>query len=438
MRKTIFRKLRLRGLIENYNRFRKNLPRKIPDRVFIWDETLNEGEQAPRVFLTYVEKVKIARILDDIGVAIINVGFPGFSEDEEKTIKRISNESFSHARIAASARTEKNDIDACLGGGIQEVSISTPFNELNLQYALKSKKEDVLDKTAACIEYAKDRGLTVNFVLQDASRTPLQMMLQILKVGVEAGADRLVLADTVGFLRPLSMRYMIASVRTGLRKSIKTDIPLSVRCYNDFGLATANTLAAIEEGVDYPQTCVSGLGERAGLAPFEEVVMALEILYKMDTNIKVKKLYRLGQVVEKSFASPMPFHKPVVGESAFSHASERHIYGMLAHPLIYEPFPPERIGRETAFYLGKQVGKNLVETRLTLAGIKATPMQINEIVRRIRKQRERMDKGEMLMTFYQIKRMMREMQKGLTEEDFWKIVEQVTEQKPKLMSKIRK
>lgn len=436
MRKTILRKLRLRGLIENYNRFRKNLPRKLSEKVFIWDETLSEGEQTPRVFLTYVEKVKLAKILDDIGVAIINIGFPGFSEEEERIVKRISNESFDQARIAASARILKNDIDACLGGGIQEASIYTAFNELNLQYVLKESKEEILEKTVNCIEYAKDHGLTVNFVLEDASRTPLQEILTILEASVKAGADRLVFADTVGFLRPLSMRYMITRVRRGFRKLIKETVPFSVRCYNDFGLAAANTLAAIEEGINYPQMCVSGFGERAGLAPLEEVVMALEILYKMDTDIKVKKLYRLGQVTEKSFASPMPFHKPIVGENAFSHASEKHIQGMLAHPLLYEPFPPKKIGRETTFYLGKQMGRNLVETRLLLAGMKVTPRQIDEIVSRIRKQRERLDKGEMLMTFYQIKKLMKEMQKGLTEEDFWRIVFAVTGKKPELEKKI--
>lgn len=438
MRKTIFKKLRLRGLIENYNRFRKNLPRKMPEKVFFWDETLSEGEQAPRVFLTYVEKVKLAKILDDIGVAIINIGFPGFSQEEERIVKRISNESFAQARTAASARIQKNDIDACLGGGIQEVSLSTAFNKLNLKYVLKKSQEEILEKTVDCIEYAQSHGLNVNFVLEDASRTPLEEILQIFEASVKAGAERLVFADTVGFLRPLSMRYMIARVRTGLRKLVRKRVPLSVRCYNDFGLATANTLAAIEKGIEYPQTSVAGFGERAGLAPFEEVVMALEVLYNMDTDISVKKLYRLGQVTEKSFASPMPFHKPIVGENAFSHASERHIHGMLAHPLIYEPFLPTKIGRETTFYIGKQIGRNILETRLSLAGIKANPRQINEIYSRISKQRERLDKGEMLMTFYQIKKLIKEMQKGLTDEDFWRIVEQVTRQKPKPMPKIKK
>jgi len=430
MRKTVFKKLEAQGLIANYNRFRKNLPPKLPKKVFIWDETLREGEQTPTVFLTYVEKVKLAKMMDEMGVAIITVGFPGFSEEEKNNVRRISNESFQQASIAASARIIRSDIDACLGCGIQEISIFTPFNRLNLRYRLKMTKEQVLEKTVDCIEYAKKHGVIVNFVLEDASRTPLPEILQIFEAAVKAGADRLVIADTVGFLRPLSMHYLISRIREGLSQLINKEIPFSIHCHNDFGLATANTLAAVEEGVTYPQTCVAGFGERAGVAPLEEVVAALEILYNVDTGVDLKKLYRLSQLAEKSFALPIQFHKPIVGENVFSHESDKHIHGMLAHPLIYEPFPPKMVGRETMFYLGRQTGKHLVENRLALAEIKATPRQIDEIVRRIRRTQENLDKGTMQMTFYQIKKLQREMQKGLTEEDFWKIVEQVTKQKP--------
>jgi len=438
MRKTIFKKIEAKGLITNYNRFRKNLPRKIPKKVFVWDETLREGEQTPTVFLTYVEKVKLAKMMDEMGVAIITVGFPGFSEEDKKDVRRISNESFQQAKIAASARIIRDDIDACLGCGVREISIFTSFNELNLRYRLKMTKEEVLEKAVDCVEYAKKHGLAVNFVLEDASRTQLPEILQIFEAAAKAGTDRLVIADTVGFLRPLSVHYLVSRVRKGLSKLIDREIPFSIRCHNDFGLATANTLAAIEEGITHPQTCTVGFGERAGSAPLEEVVAALEILYNVDTGINVKKLYRLSQLAEKSFALPIPFHKPIVGENAFSHASDKHIHGMLAHPLIYEPFPPKMVGRETMFYLGRQTGKHLVENRLALAGIKVTPRQIDGIVRRIRRVQENLDKGAMQMTFYQVKKLLKEMQKGLTEEDFWKIVEQVTGQKPKLTPDLKK
>jgi 2-isopropylmalate synthase len=432
MRKTIFRKLDAQGVIANYNHCRKNLPPKLPERVFIWDETLREGVQTPTVFLTYVEKVKLAKTMDEMGVSLITVGFPALSEEERNDVRRIANEDFHQARLAASARIVKSDIDACLECGIREILIFTPFNGLNLQYRLKMTKEQVLEKTVESIEYAKKHGATVNFVLEDASRTPLEEILQIFEAAVKAGASRLVIADTVGFLRPLSMRYLISHVREDLPKLISRKVPLSVHCHNDFGLATANTLAAVEEGVAYVHTCIAGFGERAGVAPLEEVVVALELLYNIDTGVDMEKLYRLAQLAEKSFALPIQYHKPIVGENAFSYEVDEHVHGMLAHPLIYEPFPPEIIDREIMFYSGRQTGKHLVESRLTSAGIKATPMQIDEIVRRIKSIQESMDKGGTQMTFYQIKKLMRELRRGSTEEDFWRIVEQVTRQKPKL------
>ena len=432
MRKSIFKKLEAQGLIANYNRLRRNLPPKLPDRVFIWDETLREGVQTPTVFLTYVEKVKLAKMLDEIGVSIINVGFPALSEDEKNSVKRIANEGFQQASIVASARAIKSDIDACLECGIREIPIFTAFNGLNLQYRLKMTKEQSLKQTVECIEYARKHGAKADFVLEDGSRTPLEDIVQIFAAAVKAGANRLVIADTVGFLRPLSMRYLFSRVREELFQAVKKEVPLGVHCHNDFGMATANTLAAVEEGVSYVHTCVAGFGERAGGAPLEEVVAALELLYDMDTGVDLNKIYRLLQIAEKTFAMPVQHHKPIIGENAFTHEVDEHIQAMLDHPLLYEPFPPEIVGRQTKFYLGRQTSKRVIESRLQQAEIKATPMQIEEIARRLRGVHESQDKGEAQMTFYQIKKLMRELRRGLSEEEFWKLVEQVTRQKPKL------
>jgi len=428
----VFKKLEAQGLMANYNHYRKNLPPKLPERVFIWDETLREGVQTPTVFLTYVEKVKLAKMLDEMGIFIINVGFPAVSDKEKNDVRQMANESFQQARLATSARIIKSDIDACLECGIREITLITPFNGLSLHYRLKMTKEQVLKKTVESIDYAKKHGAAVDFVLEDGARTPLEDILKIFEVAVKAGADRLVIADTVGFLRPLSMRYLISHVRDSLSQLTSKEVPISVHCHNDFGLATANTLAAVEEGVAHVHTCIAGFGERAGVAPLEEVVAALELLYNIDTGVDVKKLYRLSQLAEKSFALPIQYHKPIIGDNVFSYEVDEHVHGMLAHPLIYEPFPPEIIERETTFYFGRLTGRHLVENRLASAGIKATLWQIDEIVRRIKSIQESQDKGGMQMTFYQIKKLMKELRKGLTEEEFWRIVEQVTKQKPKL------
>jgi isopropylmalate/homocitrate/citramalate synthase len=434
LRKTIFKKLEAQGLIANYNRLRKNLPPKLPERVFIWDETLREGVQTPTVFLTYVEKVKLAKMLDEIGVSIMTVGYPALSEEEKNSVRRIANEGFQQASLTASARTVKTDIDACIECGIREVALFTPFNGINLQYRFKMTREQALEKTVESISYAKKHGMKVDFILEDGTRTPVEDIVRIFVESAKAGAERLVIADTVGFLRPLAMRYLISHVRDELSQ-LKIKVPLSVHCHNDFGLATANTLAAVEEGVAYVHTCVAGFGERAGVAPLEEVVTALELLYDVDTGIDLDKVYRVAQLAEKIFALPVQFHKPIVGDNAFAHEVDERVEGMLAHPLIYEPFPPAIVGRETQFFISRQAGKRLIETRLADAEIKASPMQVDEIIRKMRRMHESADKGEAQMTFYQIKKLMKDLRKGLTEEEFWRIVEEVTRQKPKLKPK---
>ena len=434
MRKTIFKKLEAQGLISNYNHLRKNMPPKLPERVFVWDETLMEGAQSPAVFLTYVEKVKLAKMMDEMGVSIITVGYPALSEEEKSSVRKIANEGFHQASLAALSRMNRGDIDSCLECGIREIQLFTAFNGLNLQYNLKATKEQILKATVDCIEYAKQHGAKVDFMLEDGSRTPLPDILQIFEAAVKAGADRLVVSDTVGFMRPLSMKYLISHIRDGLAEIVKKGTPLSVHCHNDFGLATANTLAAVEEGVSYVHACVAGFGERSGCAPLEEVCTALELLYDIDTGVELDKLYRLSQLAEKTFALPIQFHKPMIGENAFAYEQEGHVQAMLSNPMTYGPFPPEIIGRETIFYFGKNTKKNLVESRLNQAGIKATLAQEDEIVKRIRGTHESLDKGEAQMTFYQIKKLMKELRKGLTEEEFWKLVEQITRQKPKLLT----
>ncbi len=432
MRKTIFKKLEAQGLIANYNRLRKNLPPKLPERVFIWDETFREGIKTPTVFLTYVEQVKLAKMMDETGVSIINVGFPALSEEEKRNVKRIVNETFQKATLTASAHTTRSDVDACLDAGVKEITIEAPYNGLNLQYRLKMTKEQALQKTVESIEYARKHGTTVNFVLADGSRTSLEDILQIFEVAASAGASRLAIADTVGFLRPLTTRYLISHIRDGLPDELKK-VPLSVHCHNDFGLATANTLAAVEEGVTHLHTCIAGLGERAGIAPFEEVVTSLELLYNVDTGIDLGKIYRLSQLAEKAFALPIQFHKPIIGENIFAHEVDESVEGMIEHPSLFEPFPPEIVGREATYFIGRNTEYAMIQKLLVNTGIRANPRQIDELVRHIRGPQESLDKGEAQMTFYQVKRLLRDLQKGLPMTEFWRLVEQITRQKPKIL-----
>ncbi|MCW4017330.1 MAG: hypothetical protein NWF00_01385 [Candidatus Bathyarchaeota archaeon] len=431
MRKTIFKKLEAQGLIANYNRLRKNLPPKLPDRVYMVDETFREGLKAPMVFLTYVEKLKLAKMMDESGVSVINLGFPGLSEEEKRGVKRIMNESFGKATLTASSAATKAHVDACMDVGMKEINIETPINGLNLQYRLQMSREEATKHIVESVEYARKHGLTVNFVLSDGSRTPLDQILEIFEAVAAAGASKLGIADTVGFLRPLAMRYLMGHVRDGLSEEVRKNVPLSVHCHNDFGLGTANTLASVEEGVSYLHTTMVGFGERAGLAPFEEVVTALELLYNIDTGIDLERIYRLAQLTEKSFALPIQFHKPIVGDNTFSHEVDEHVEGMLAHPLMFEPFPPEIVGRETALFVGRNTGQTLLQGLLEKAGVRASPRQIDEILRHVKGPQESLDKGEAQMTFYQVKKLLRDLQKGKVLPEFWRLVEQVTRQKPR-------
>ncbi len=438
MRKTIFKKLEAQGLIANYNRLRKNLPPKLPDRVFIWDETFREGIKAPTVYLTYVEQVRLAKLMDEAGVSVINMGFPAISEDEKRTVKRIVNESFVHAKLTASAEPTKNSINACIECGIKEITLESPFNGLNLQYKLKITKEQALQRIVEGVDYAKKHGANVNFTLMDGTRTPLEDIIQVFEAAANAGAIRLVIADSVGFIRPLSMRYLISHVRDGLPEAVKKKAPLAIHCHNDFGLATSNTLAAMEEGISYLHTCIAGFGERAGIAPFEEVVTGAELLYNIDTGIDMGKIYRIAQSAEKAFAMPIQFHKPIIGENIFTHEVEEEVEEMMQQPLVFEPFPPEIVGRETMIFIGRNTGQTLIQKLLEKAGIRASPRQMDELFRRIKGPQESLDKGEAQMTYYQVKKLMKDLLKGYTMEEFWRLVEQVTRQRPKLPKNAKK
>jgi 2-isopropylmalate synthase len=434
MRKTIFKKLEAQGLIANYNRLRKNLPPKLPERIFIWDETFREGIKAPTVYLTYVEQVKLAKLMDESGVAIINVGFPALSEEIKRNVGKLVNESFEHAKLTASAEPTKQSIDACFECGIKEITLEAPINGLNLQYRYKLTKKQALQKIAESITYCKDHGASVNFMLMDGTRTAIDDIVMVFQQAADLGVTRLGLADSVGFIRPLSMRYLMSHVRDGLPDVIKKKIPISIHCHNDFGLAVANTLAAMEEGASYVHTCIAGFGERAGIAPFEEVVTCSELLYNIDTGIDLGKISRISQAAEKAFALPIQFHKPIIGENIFAHEVEEDVEEMLAHPLVFEPFPPEIVGRETTVFIGRNTGQKLIQTMLEKAGIRASPRQMDELFRRIKGPHEGLDKGEAQMTYYQVKKLMKELQKGYAMDEFWRLVEQVTRQKPKMTS----
>ncbi|MFW9984094.1 MAG: 2-isopropylmalate synthase [Candidatus Odinarchaeota archaeon] len=419
------------GLIVNFNKAPQTKPKHLPKKVLIWDETLRDGEQTPGTSLLIDEKIEIAKLMDEMGVAIINVGFPAVSKDEQEVVRRIAAEGFKQAKICAPARALKSDIDVAIQSGAEEVPIFIAFSNLHLKYKLKKTPEEALAIVTDCVEYAKKHGVIVDFVTEDTSRTSIDSTVKIFKTAIEAGADRVVITDTVGFLRPESMRYLVSQIRDRLYKEVKRKVPLSIHNHNDFGLATATTLAAIEEGVTVPHVCVAGFGERAGNAPLEEVVMALEILYDVRTGVKTERIQELADLVSESFAILLPVHKAITGENAFSHEAGIHVHGILSHRLTYEPIPAETVGRKTEFYMGKHTGSQIVKTKLEEKNIKASEKQIKQIVSQVKETHKLRDKVDMLRQLHRAAELLRETRLGLKEEEFWNIVKAVTGKKPK-------
>jgi 2-isopropylmalate synthase len=410
------------GLAVNYNKVPSTKPTSFPEKVFIWDETLRDGEQTPGVALTIDEKIEIAKMLDEIGTAIVAVGFPAVSATEKKVVAAIAEEGLSKASVAAPARAVIEDIDACIEAGVDEVPIFIATSDFRLKYQLRMSRDDVLNRLTECVQYGKDHGLVVDYIAEDSTRSDMEFLCQAYRTAIDAGADRICIADTVGFVRPEVMRYIVCEVKKRLWSESKYRVPMAVHCHDDFGLATANTLTAIEEGISYPQVCVNAYGERAGNAAFEEVVMALEELYGLDTGIHTEGLYRLSQLVERNFVIPLPLHKAISGDNAFTHSSGIHSHGQLTHSMTYEPISPSKVGRTRAFHLGKFVGRHFVEYLLKMGGVRATPEQARQITDRVKKTHEERKKLQSRVAFDEIKDELCGLRTGVSEREFWEIV----------------
>ncbi len=410
------------GLAVNYNKVPDTKPKTLPKKVHIWDETLRDGEQTPGVALTIDEKIEIAKMLDEVGTAIVAVGFPAVSDAEKKAVKAIADEGLSKATVAAPARAVIQDIEACIDAGVTEVPIFIATSDFRLKYQLRMTREEMLERLTECIDFGREHGLVIDYIAEDSTRSDMEFLCQAFRTAIDAGADKICVADTVGFVRPEVMRYIIREIKSRLGTKSKYKVPMSVHCHDDFGLANANTLAAIEEGVTYPQVCVNAYGERAGNAAFEEVVMALEELYGIDTGIETEKLYGLSRLVEKNFIIPIPLHKAISGDNAFTHSSGIHSHGQLTHSMTYEPISPSKIGRKREFHLGKFVGRHFVEYLLKMGGVNATPEQAREITDRVKKTHEEQKKLQSHAAFENIKENLRALRTGVSEREFWAIV----------------
>lgn len=277
------------------------------------------------------------------------------------------------------ARGVIRDIDAVLKTGAMGVHLVIPSSDLHLEYKLKKSREEVLEITADTTQYAKDHGLTVELSAEDATRSDLEYLTKMFRAGVSAGADRLCPCDTVGVLIP----ERTSELFTELKKRFKK-VPLSVHCHDDFGLAVANSIIALKSGADQAHVTMNGLGERAGNASLEEVAVALKVNYKVNLAIKTELLYETSRLVSRITDFPLQPNKAIVGENAFVHESGMHTHGILAHPLTYEPFSPELIGRTRRIASGKHSGSHGIRASLKEMGLNPNDEQLKEIFLRVK------------------------------------------------------
>ncbi|MEM1689662.1 MAG: 2-isopropylmalate synthase [Candidatus Hadarchaeales archaeon] len=346
-------------------------------RVLILDTTLRDGEQTPGVALTPEEKIKIARALDDLGVDIIEAGSVATSEGERKAIKEISKLGLS-AEICTFTRAMKEDIDAAIAADVDSIHLVVPASDIHLKLRLEKSRQEIKKMAAQAMDYAIKHGLKVEFSLEDATRADENFVRELVALGLEHRVHRICLCDTVGILTP-------ARAREFYSKFAKiVNVPLAAHCHNDFGMATANTISAVEGGATEVHVTINGLGERGGNAALEEVVSALVYLQKYKLRIKMKKLYSVSKLVESLTGIPLSPTKPLVGENAFAHEAGIHVHGVLRSPKTYEPLAPEDIGQRRRIVFGKHIGRHAIEMELRKLGFRPNKEQVTEIFKQVK------------------------------------------------------
>lgn len=343
-----------------------------PLHIEICDVTLRDGEQTPGVSFSCQEKVDIATKLDEIGIEVIEAGFPAVSANEKQCVKTIVNLGLD-ARICGFSRAREADIQTAIDCGVDMVSIFIPTSELHVRVKFKKTREQVLEDSLSMIDYARDHGVQVRFAAEDASRTDMTFLKEVYRKAVDHGAVLVSFADTVGCLIPSEMQRIMTELVAAI------DCPLCAHCHNDMGCAVANTLTAAEAGAFQLHTTINGIGERAGNASLEELLVALRMKKGID-RYDLSHLTELSHMVEKYSGITLPKNKPVTGELAFSHESGIHIAAILEDPATYEYFTPEMVGGERHFMLGKHTGKKALEHVIASIGCVLSEKQICRVL----------------------------------------------------------
>ncbi len=364
--------------------------------VRIFDTTLRDGEQSPGATMTSAEKLEVARGLARLGVDVIEAGFPAASPDDLEAVRRIAVEVGNSADggrvpiICGLARASKNDIDkawqAVQPAARPRIHTFLATSEIHMQYKLRMTRQQVLERVAEMVAYARSLCEDVEFSPEDAGRSDPAFLYEVLAVAIRAGATTLNIPDTVGYTTPDEFGALIAGIiknTPGIENCI-----VSVHCHNDLGLATANTLAGLRAGARQAEVTINGIGERAGNTALEEVVMALHTrpqFYNLHTGIDTTQITRISKLVSNYTGMPVQPNKAIVGANAFAHEAGIHQDGMLKHALTYEIMRPETVGAtQSKLVLGKHSGRHALRTRLASLGYALDEAEMDQVFERFK------------------------------------------------------
>ena len=357
------------------------------DKIAIFDTTLRDGEQSPGCSMFLDEKIKLAEQLEDLGVDIIEAGFPIASDGDFESVSEIAR-LCKKTRVAALARTVEADViragEALKPAAQSRIHTFVATSDIHLEFKLKKTRAEVIEMTRNAVSLASGLADEVEFSAEDATRSDIDYLCEVLAVAVESGATILNIPDTVGYSLPNEYGELIRTVKE--RVVGDKDVTISVHCHNDLGLAVANSLAAIEAGARQIECTINGIGERAGNAALEEVVMALAVRsdrFNVTNNIVTSQLYPASQLLSSIISFGVQPNKAIVGLNAFAHLAGIHQHGVLSNPLCYEIMTPESVGvPNNSIVLGKHSGRHALVARYEALGHTFSSAELGEIYTR--------------------------------------------------------